>query len=141
VPYRIAYKPAGFRLVAVGAADPDGSYKDSVSVLYFAKDDVPFKNLTGAYKPDEMAKTFFLVSVYPTPKVAQADPAHANHPNPTRPCDGGTFCDKAINPKYFAETTGLSGVEELSKIINGLAFDDPADPATWHDPTTSGALK
>ncbi len=141
VPFQMRYIPPGFHLVAVGAESPYSSYKDSISALYFAKGNVSFTNLTDPYNPDELAKTFFRVSVYPTPKSAQADPANANHPNSARPCDGGTFCDKPINAKYYAEVSDLGNADELAKIINALTFDDIADPSTWHDPTTSGALR
>jgi hypothetical protein len=141
VPFRMSYQPAGFHLVAVGADSPVNSFKDSVSALYFVKGDVSFTGLTDAYDPEEFAKTVFRVHVYPTPASAQAGPNNANHPNLARPCDGGTFCDRPITAKYYAEASDLGDAAELSRIVNGLTFDDIDNPATWHDPVSSGAVR
>jgi hypothetical protein len=141
VPFRMSYQPAGFHLVAVGADSPLNSFKDSVSALYFVKGDVSFTGLTDAYDPELLAKIVFRVHVYPTPASVQADPNNADHPNLAQPCDGGTFCDRPISAKYYAETSDLGDAAELRRIINGLTFDDIANPASWHDPVSSGAVR
>ena len=140
VPYKIAV-PAGYKLVAIGKFDPLSGGED-ISEAYFSKTDIPVTSLTDRLTDQQLmaAKGGTLkIIVTETAPAAPSDPYP--HPNPKSPCQPG-FCDRAINANYFAEILeGKDNTAVIHSVTNGLVFDNPADPSTWHDVTTSGAAK
>jgi hypothetical protein len=134
VPYRLPNVPAGYHLVAIGRFDPM-SMGNNISEAYFSTADLPVTGLTGRLTADDLlaAKSGSLkILITETAPAAPTDPDP--HPNPNSPCQT-RFCDRAINDAYFAEVEG-GRTDIVRSVTNGLVFDNPADPATWHDVTT-----
>ena len=130
-----------YKLVAIGKFDPLSGGED-ISEAYFSKTDIPVTSLTDRLTDQQLmaAKGGTLkIIVTETAPAAPSDPYP--HPNPKSPCQPG-FCDRAINANYFAEILeGKDNTAVIHSVTNGLVFDNPADPSTWHDVTTSGAAK
>jgi hypothetical protein len=138
VPYRLGAVPAGYHLVGIGRFNPSNA-GDSISEAYFSKGTVPVTNLTDRLPEEELMRASdggLKIIVAETAPAAASDPNP--HPNPHRPCQEN-FCDRAINDAYFAEVAdSRNRVDVVTEVTNGLVFDNPADPTTWHDAGTVG---
>jgi hypothetical protein len=141
VPYRLGSVPAGYHLVGIGKFNPTNA-GDSISEAYFSKGAVPVTNLTDRLTeadlmPDRSGNLKIIVA-----ETAPAAPSDPNpHPNPRTPCQEN-FCDRAINAGYFAEISdSRNRVDVVRDVTNGLVFDNPADPTTWHDASTIGVRR
>ncbi|MFC6017924.1 hypothetical protein ACFP2T_17115 [Plantactinospora solaniradicis] len=138
VPYRLGSAPAGYHLVGIGKFNPTNA-GDSISEAYFSKRAVPVTNLTGRLTEDDLMPASgggLKIIVTETAPAAPSDPNP--HPNPRSPCQEN-FCDRAINAGYFAEVMdSRNRVDVVRKVTNGLVFDNPTDPTTWHDAGTIG---
>ena len=141
VPYTLGTTPAGYHLVAIGKFDPLSGGED-ISEAFFSKTDIPVTSLTDRLTDTDLMETTggtLKIIVTETAPAAPTDPYP--HPNPKNPCQGG-FCDRAINDNYFAEILeGKDRMDVVHSVTNGLKFDNPADPTTWHDVTTFSTAK
>ncbi|MBF9127758.1 hypothetical protein I0C86_01910 [Plantactinospora sp. S1510] len=140
VPYRLGSVPAGYRLVGIGRFNPTNA-GDSISEAYFSKSAVPVTNLTDRLTEDDLMKASGSLKIIVT-ETAPAGPSDPNpHPNPRNPCQEN-FCDRAINAHYFAEISdNRNRVDVVRRVTDGLRFDNPTDPATWHDASTIGVAR
>jgi hypothetical protein len=128
VAFRATYVPAGWNLVTVSLHRPP---VQGVSQVMFAQGTVPTTGLTEPPDLEKLGIRKFYVEVDqndPIDEFTGPDP----HPNLKTPCKPA-FCDRPIpGTGYFGEVYGDLSQAEMKKVIDGLVFDSPTDPGTWH---------